>query len=518
MIRWPAYLIRFLICLIIAWFPLDDLDWQLYSERLHWKISDPPPQNIWFITTPTDPSSLNAIQAELQDRGAQEIWNDEKSRAMVEGGAQRPDTDGVLRHLESNPAGPLIHFRGPLSKFLNCDWKSTCALELQKNLQGKVIFVVPQDAMQPQGGPRIRTPMGELSPSEVAANLLYTKYNDRPITVASPWLRSMVLATLIIFTSYLILYFPSWLAALGVSTAGAFINLLLFQVFFQFFDLYIPAANLIFGMLITYLVYTGYRLAVQENLQWRSLKQSQYLKEVDQMKTNFVSLVSHDLKTPIAKIQAVVERLKREQTLPIGERSDWRLLLESIEVSNRELKHYINSILNLSRIEAQKILVKKKSNDVNQIVRSALKRFQPAAAQKNIQIRENLEPLFSIECDEDLIRQVISNLIDNALKYSPEGSEIWVKTYEGEDSVHIEVRDTGPGIPKDQLPLMFRKFTRFVRPVRGQVKGTGLGLYLSKYFIELHGGTIKVESEVGQGTKFSFTLPLGNMESGALLG
>jgi len=226
------------------------------------------------------------------------------------------------------------------------------------------------------------------------------------------------------------------------------------------------------------------------------------------MKSNFLSMVSHDLKTPIAKIQAVVEGMRRDLN-PSNERgAEWKEWIDSIENSNNELKRFITSILNLSRIESQKVILKKKSNDINLIIQHTLKRLTPLVQQKNLIIEESLDPLFSIECDEELIRQVVNNLIDNAIKYSPPASKILVRSREVEGFVRVEVEDFGPGIPKDQLPLMFRKFTRLLRPIKEQVKGTGLGLYLSKYFIELHGGSIRVKSVEGQGTTFSFTLPL----------
>jgi signal transduction histidine kinase len=109
-------------------------------------------------------------------------------------------------------------------------------------------------------------------------------------------------------------------------------------------------------------------------------------------------------------------------------------------------------------------------------------------------------------------------LIDNAIKYSPTGSKVIVRSREEEGFIRVEVQDFGPGIPKNQLPLMFRKFSRFLRPLKEQVKGTGLGLYLSKYFIELHGGTIRLQSVEGQGTTFTFTLPLHGEEGETILG
>jgi signal transduction histidine kinase len=108
--------------------------------------------------------------------------------------------------------------------------------------------------------------------------------------------------------------------------------------------------------------------------------------------------------------------------------------------------------------------------------------------------------------------------MDNAIKYSPHGSNVIVRSREIDHFVQVEVEDFGPGIPKDQLPLMFRKFSRFLRPIREEVKGSGLGLYLSKYFIELHGGSIRLKSTEGKGTTFTFNLPLGSTESGTILG
>ncbi len=164
------------------------------------------------------------------------------------------------------------------------------------------------------------------------------------------------------------------------------------------------------------------------------------------------------------------------------------------------------------------MILNKKSNDINLLIQQALKRLRSAAAQKSITIEEQLDPLFSVECDEDLMRQVLTNLIDNAIKYSPQGSRVIVRSREEEGFIRVEVQDFGPGIPKDQLPLMFRKFSRYLRPIKEQVKGTGLGLYLSKYFIEMHGGTIRVQTVEGQGTTFTFTLPLHGMENETLLG
>ncbi|HUP56570.1 MAG TPA: HAMP domain-containing sensor histidine kinase, partial [Bdellovibrionota bacterium] len=183
-------------------------------------------------------------------------------------------------------------------------------------------------------------------------------------------------------------------------------------------------------------------------------------------------------------------------------------VVESLENSNQELKRYIESVLSLSKIESQKVILNRKSNDINRVIERALRRLQPLAKPKGIALETDLEPLFSVECDEDLMGQVVSNLIDNAIKHSPTGSRVIVRSREEDGQIRVDVEDFGSGIPKDKLPLVFRKFSRFLRPIHEPVRGTGLGLYLSKYFIELHGGSIRLKTEEGRGTTFTFTLPI----------
>jgi signal transduction histidine kinase len=197
-----------------------------------------------------------------------------------------------------------------------------------------------------------------------------------------------------LMSAFAILYYPVMLSSILITGLGSFVILIVFQIIFQLFQFYIPSANMISALLITYLVFTGYRLAIQENLQWRSLKQSQYLGELDEMKANFLSLVSHDLKTPLAKIQAMVERMRHELQLPPSERSDWKDLIDSIENSNHEMKRYISSILNLSRIESQKVILNTKSHDMNLLIQQVITRLTPLAQQKNISFEVLLEPLF----------------------------------------------------------------------------------------------------------------------------
>jgi signal transduction histidine kinase len=107
-----------------------------------------------------------------------------------------------------------------------------------------------------------------------------------------------------------------------------------------------------------------------------------------------------------------------------------------------------------------------------------------------------------VNIDVTLITRVISNLVENAIKYSNENCEVFINSWDDEKWVYIEIKDTGPGIPAEELQNIFEKFYRIKNDANHSIKGTGLGLYLVKYFVELHGGTIEVSSEVGKGTKF----------------
>jgi signal transduction histidine kinase len=537
-----AFLVRVGICFLLSLIPVSELENQLYSARMHFRGDRTSSTSvvIFYVDSDTFQSrgALENLKAKLTRKyGLSYSWEatpngiltdsdgfTRRSSLLSKKGepstsykailemAGKPDQLSVVLPKNLNEVR-WINFRGPEGSFPICK-QTTNAAPPCDDLKNK--WVVFAEESEPTS--LLRTPFGEMDLGEVVANDLYTLLEHHPIYVASFIERSLLSLSMILVSAFFIIYYPVIFSAAAVVSMGLTIVLILFQLVFYLFDIYIPSLNIAGSLLITYLIFTGYRLAFQENLQWRTLKQAQYLRELNQMKANFLSLVSHDLKTPLAKIQAVVDRLRKEQQLPASDRSDWLELLESIENSNNELKHYITSILNLSKIESQKVILNKKSNDINRIIQQTLRRLQPLAQNRNITVEEHLEPLFSVECDEDLMRQVLTNLIDNAIKYSPAGSKVLVRSKEEEGFIRIEIEDFGPGIPKDQLPLMFRKFNRFLRPMSEQVKGTGLGLYLSKYFIELHGGSISLKTEEGKGTVFTFTLPLNGVESETLLG
>jgi signal transduction histidine kinase len=515
------FLIRVAICCLLAMIPLTDIENRIYSARMELRgVTAQPGSVVIFDVDPSllyNPPSYQALQARLREKHPAAIVvspsptqsgrhgmsgflfdpDGEIRRATIQPDGREPSLTyfvlGQLRPDTTDSADLLPHFinyAGPAGTFART--RLSRAMDIPVALEGKTVILTDET----DEAPLFKTPHGLMSFVEVLANDIRTVVGGRHIHYAS-WPEIALIVTLIVVLgAFAIISFPVLLSALVLSGSAVVLTIVVFQVVFQFTSVYLPASNVWAALFITYLVFTGYRLAFQDSLQWR-------LRELDQMKTNFLSLMSHDLKTPIAKIQAAAERMRREGAF----RPE---LVDSIENSGNELKHSITSILTLSKIESQKVVLNKRSNDINQLILQALKRLQPLASQKGLEIQESLEPLFSVECDEDLMRQVLTNLIDNAVKYSPAGSRVIVRSREEQGYVHVEVEDFGPGIPKDQLPLMFRKFSRLLGK-NTEIKGTGLGLYLSKYFIELHGGTIGLKTVENQGSVFTIKLPLSEL-------
>lgn len=230
--------------------------------------------------------------------------------------------------------------------------------------------------------------------------------------------------------------------------------------------------------------------------------------EVAQMKNDFVSSVSHELRTPLASIKAYVEMLID------GEAEDHKTQQEFYEVIQGEanrLSRLIDNILSISRIESGLVQTNRKPLSLPLVIKEAIEVITPQAKMKQIGLVEKMTPAFyQTLADKDMIYQAILNLLSNAVKYTPEGGTIMVETQVNEQkhTVTTFIRDTGAGIPESDLPQLFEKFYRVERN-NGMAKGTGLGLSLVKQIIETaHKGVVRVESQVGVGTTFSFELEL----------
>ena len=227
-------------------------------------------------------------------------------------------------------------------------------------------------------------------------------------------------------------------------------------------------------------------------------------READEIKSTFVSVISHELKTPVALIQGYAETLLRKDA-----RWDPKTREESLEVILEEadrLHHLIDNLLDASRLEAGKLPLEKEPVAVDRLAERVAERFrtQTDAHQINVAFPEDF-PV--IQGDPTRLEQVLNNLLSNAIKYSPEGGPIDITGSPAADRVTITVTDRGVGIPFEEQPHIFESFYRGSREYQQQTAGAGLGLYLAKAIVEAHGGEIWVESDPGEGAAFSFSLP-----------
>jgi signal transduction histidine kinase len=270
------------------------------------------------------------------------------------------------------------------------------------------------------------------------------------------------------------------------------------------FDIWISLAHPLLTIFLCYYFFIPYRLIIENRRSWEYIQKNKLLQQVEELKTNFISMMSHDLKTPIARIQGMTEVILKDE---VSLSNTQREAVDTIKGSSDDLLKFINSILQYGRIESQGVHLHKQSKDINQLLQDVIRKHEFLAKVKKIKISTKLEPMFPVQLDVDLMKQVLSNLVENAIKYSTEESTVTIKSSEEGNKVVVEVIDNGMGIPAEDLPNIFMKFYRSQNVKTSTIKGTGLGLYLAQYFAGLHGGEITVTSELGKGSTFKVTLP-----------
>lgn len=341
---------------------------------------------------------------------------------------------------------------------------------------------------------------------EMQGNMLETFLRNSAPVPTLPWLGLALTALIAIITLHVVLNLRP-LPGLLILGSVAVATLLISHFLFWPFGFWLPLAHPLLAIFICYYFFIPYRLIVENRRSWEYYQKHRLLQQVETLKTNFISMMSHDLKTPIARIHGMTDVIMKDS---VALSSTQREALDHIRGSGDDLLRFINSVLNYAKIESEGVQLQTQSRDINELLREVIRKNEFLAKLKGIEIVTEFEEMFSIRLDPELMRQVFSNLLENAIKYSPENSRILVSTEEVDGRVIIQFADQGAGIPGPELPHIFMKFFRSANAKSSPVKGSGLGLYLAKYFVELHQGHIEAESIEGQGSTFTVELPIQN--------
>jgi len=229
------------------------------------------------------------------------------------------------------------------------------------------------------------------------------------------------------------------------------------------------------------------------------------LREVEALRSTFLSMLGHELQTPLAIIKGYTSTLVRgdaewnKETLREG--------LHVIEEETDRLSRLMNGLLLASRIEVGALTLKREPVLLSSLASRVVRKLQTVTTIHSFEI--DFEPDFpQVLADAEQMEQVLTNLVDNAIKYSPEGGKITIAGRVSDKHVEITVTDEGIGIPSRDLERIFQRFQRADSKLVQKVRGVGLGLYICKYVVEAHGGTIGVISKLGKGSRFTFTLPI----------
>ncbi len=232
-------------------------------------------------------------------------------------------------------------------------------------------------------------------------------------------------------------------------------------------------------------------------------------RELDQMKSDFVSSVTHELRTPLVAMKHSLQVTMEEAAGQLS--PDQKNFLEIAQRNLERLSGMINGLLDLSKLENQKMELHLQRTALGPLIQGTCRALDAWAKSKSLQIHQRIaDSLPEISLDPDQITQVLYNLASNAIKFAPAGGSVTLSAQlqaEGR-SVEVAVADTGVGIAPEDLSKLFKKFQQIGDRKSGSTPGTGLGLAISKGIVELHGGTLRVESAKGQGSRFVFTLPL----------
>ncbi len=235
-------------------------------------------------------------------------------------------------------------------------------------------------------------------------------------------------------------------------------------------------------------------------------------KAVEKLKTEFVSLSAHQLRTPLSAIKWTLRMLLDGDLGDITQ--EQREFLEKTYKSNERMINLINDLLNVARIEEGKYIFKPALTDIELVVESVVNSYQEEVKKRkiNLEYKKPERKLPKVTLDVEKMRLAIQNLMDNAVKYTPQGGKVSISLMVKKKEIEFKIKDTGIGISEEQRKRLFTKFFRGVNAVKMETEGSGLGLFIAKNIIEAHKGNLWVESTEGKGSTFYFTLPADVVE------
>jgi signal transduction histidine kinase len=245
----------------------------------------------------------------------------------------------------------------------------------------------------------------------------------------------------------------------------------------------------------------------QEELEHRMLEtEMEKLRDLDRLKSDFVSHVSHELRTPLTAIKGAIDNMLDGLTGELNEKQS--RYLQRMKGNADHLVRLINDILDLSRIESGRLALNPRPMSIARLITEICDSLKPLASLKSIDLAAESPAELIVTADRDRVIQILLNLAGNALKFTPAGGRVRIEADAGEESVLIRVTDSGIGLDAREKARIFERFYRAPSTGMEKVEGTGLGLSITKSLVELHGGSIAVESEPGSGTTFTVVLPV----------